>query len=74
MMFYGVHWFNSYESNRTIWYLDRVKPNQEKANDARRNFGFRERYEPLIARSRKHYLISQGEGNPRIPYENQLLP
>ena len=74
MVFYGVYWFNTYETNRTLWYLDRVNPTQEQADKARRNFGFRERYEPLIARSKKHYLIAQGDYQPRIPAESQLLP
>lgn len=74
MGFYYLYWYNRYESKRSMWYMEHVKPTQERANSERRNYGFRERYEPLLARSRKHYLYSKGEGAPRIPYEDQLLP
>lgn len=73
-LFYGVYWFNRYSMNRTMWYLDRIGPSQVKANKDRRDYGYRAHYEPLVARSKKHYLISQGDYAPRIPYEDQLLP
>jgi hypothetical protein len=72
-VFYSVYWYNRYETNRTLKYLDRVKPSQARADAERRDFGFRERYEPLIPRSRKHYLISKGGYQTRVPYEDQLL-
>jgi hypothetical protein len=74
MGFYAIYWFGKYSSNRTLWYLDRVKPNQAAADRERRDFGYRERYEPLIARSKKHYLLAKGDYAPRLPYEDQLLP
>ena len=72
--FYSIYWYNRYSSNRTLSYLDRVPPSQERANQERRDFGFHARYEPLIARSKKHYLISKGDYAPRVPFEDQLRP
>lgn len=74
MLFYSLYWYNRYESNRFVRYLTHVEPSQARADSQRQNYGFRERYEPLIARSKKHYLISKGDYAPRIPYEDQLLP
>ena len=74
MAFYSLYWYNRYSANRTLAYLDRINPDQEKANNDRRDYGYRERYEPLIARSKKHYLIAKGDYAPRVPYEDQMLP
>jgi hypothetical protein len=74
LAFYSVYWYNRYSANRVLAYLDRIKPDQAKADAQKRNFGFNDRYVPAIARSRKHLLISRGEGAPRIPFEDQLLP
>mmetsp|Transcript_3490 Transcript_3490/g.5376 ORF Transcript_3490/g.5376 Transcript_3490/m.5376 type:complete len:111 (+) Transcript_3490:3-335(+) len=72
MMFYSVWWFNRSSATRTFKYMDRVQPTQEKADAARRYYGYRHHYEPLIARSKKNYLIAQGDYSMRIPHEDQF--
>lgn len=70
--FYSVYWYNRTEAQRTLKYLDRIHPSQERANAERRLWGYRTHYEPLIARSRKNLLLAQGDYEMRLPWEDQF--
>ena len=74
LMFYSVYWYNKSNVYRTFKYLDRVQPSQERADAMRALHGYRQHYEPLLARSKKNYLISQGGYKMRLPFEDQLKP
>lgn len=70
MMFYSVFWYTNRSYQRNFKYIDRDVPSQEKADKNRRMYGYRRHYEPLIARSRKNWLIAQGGYEMRLPFED----
>lgn len=68
--FYSIFWYSYKSHKRTFRSMDHDVPNQHKADNARRMYGYRRHYEPLIARSRKNLLIAQGGYEMRLPYED----
>lgn len=72
MMFYSVYWYNKSGIFRTFSYLDHIDNSQERADSQRAMYGYRRHYEPLLARSRKNYLIAQGNYSMRVPFEDGL--
>lgn len=69
MGFYYVYWFNRSSGRRTIAYLDRIHIGDDWVARNKRDFGYHHHYQPAIARSRKNWLISQGDYHMRIPWE-----
>ncbi|CAG9331174.1 unnamed protein product [Blepharisma stoltei] len=72
LCFYSVYWYNRSSAQRTLAFLDRVRPDEKKAREDLKMWGYRRHYQPLIARSRKNALIARGDYAMRIPYEDEM--
>ena len=72
LMFYSVYWYNKSNAWRTFKYMDRIHYDQNQADANREMYGYRRHYEPMLARSKKNFLIAQGNYQMRLPHEDQL--